>query len=116
MRFHAEAVDKIAGDVNCSDKSSFVVERCVPQGVVAAVVPWSISIYVAIMKISLAVGAAFGLHADVDIVTFTGSTAQIRRAEVTEASTIADLYRTLAQKPYASVAGHIAASSSAEHG
>lgn len=57
MRFNAEAVDKIAGDVHCSDKGSFVVQRRVPRGVVAAVVPWNFPTYVAILKIAPALAA-----------------------------------------------------------
>src|ERR1700683_4980468 len=41
MRFYAEAVDKVLGDVYGSDKNSFVAQRRVPRGVVGAVVPWN---------------------------------------------------------------------------
>lgn len=119
MRFHAEAIDKLMGDVYSSDKTSFVVQRLVPRGVVAAVVPWNFPTFVAALKIAPAlaagncvvlkpselssrsairlaqlaleaglpagvlnvvpglgqtVGRALGLHGDVDMLTFTGST------------------------------------------
>jgi acyl-CoA reductase-like NAD-dependent aldehyde dehydrogenase len=118
-RFYAEAVDKVLGDVYVSDKNSFVVQRRVPRGVVAAVVPWNFPTFVAILKLAPAlaagncvvlkpselssrsalrlatlaieagippgvlnvvpglgesVGRALGLHNDVDMVSFTGST------------------------------------------
>jgi acyl-CoA reductase-like NAD-dependent aldehyde dehydrogenase len=120
MRFYAEAVDKVVGDAYVSDKTSFVVQRRVPRGVVAAVVPWNFPTFNAVVKIAPAlaagncvvlkpselasrsairlaelalraglppgvlnvvlgvgetVGRALGLHADVDAMTFTGSTA-----------------------------------------
>lgn len=120
VRFYAEAVDKVTGDVYSSDKNSFVTQRRVPRGVVAAIVPWNFPTYVAVLKVAPAlaagncvvlkpselssrsavrlahlalaaglppgvlnvvpglgetVGQALGLHPDVDMVTFTGSTA-----------------------------------------
>lgn len=120
MRFFAEAVDKVLGDVYSSDKNSFVAHRRVPRGVVAAVVPWNFPTFVAVLKLAPAlasgncvvlkpselasrsamrlaelasqaglpsgvlnvvpgvgetVGRALGMHKDVDMVTFTGSTA-----------------------------------------
>lgn len=117
-RFCAEAVDKVTGDVYESDKHSFVVQRRVPRGVVAAIVPWNFPTFNAVLKLgpalaarnsmvlkpselssrsamrlgSLAleaglppgvlnivpgigetVGRALGLHSDVDMLTFTGS-------------------------------------------
>jgi acyl-CoA reductase-like NAD-dependent aldehyde dehydrogenase len=119
MRFYAEAVDKVAGDLYASDTSSVVAQRRVPRGVVAAVVPWNFPTYAAVLKLAPAlaagnsvvlkpselssrsairlaqlaleaglapgvlnvvpglgetVGAALGLHRDVDMITFTGST------------------------------------------
>lgn len=119
MRFYAEAVDKVTGDVYGSDKNSFVVQRRVPRGVVAAVVPWNFPTFNAVLKVAPAlaagngvvlkpselssrsairlaqlalhaglpagvlnvvpglgttVGRALGLHMDVDMLTFTGST------------------------------------------
>lgn len=120
MRFFAEGVDKVMGDVYSSDKNSFVAHRRVPRGVVAAVIPWNFPTFVAVLKLAPAlasgncvilkpselasrsalrlaalalragvppgvlnvvpglgetVGRALGMHAEVDMVTFTGSTA-----------------------------------------
>jgi acyl-CoA reductase-like NAD-dependent aldehyde dehydrogenase len=120
MRFCAEAVDKVRGEVNSSDKNSFVVQRRVPRGVVAAVVPWNFPTFNAVLKVAPAlaagncvvlkpselssrsalrlahlalraelppgvlnvipglghiVGRALGLHHEVNMLTFTGSTA-----------------------------------------
>jgi acyl-CoA reductase-like NAD-dependent aldehyde dehydrogenase len=120
MRFYAEAVDKVMGDVYASDKNSFVAQRRVPRGVLAAIVPWNFPTFNAVLKLAPAlaagncvvlkpselssrsairlaqlalqaglppgvlnvvlgtgdtVGRALGLHDDVDMVTFTGSTA-----------------------------------------
>jgi acyl-CoA reductase-like NAD-dependent aldehyde dehydrogenase len=120
MRFHAEAIDKLLGDVYTSDKTGFALQRLVPRGVVAALVPWNFPTFVAVLKIAPAlaagnsvvlkpselssrsalrlaqlaleaglpagvlnvvpglgeiVGRALGLHAEVDMLTFTGSTA-----------------------------------------
>jgi acyl-CoA reductase-like NAD-dependent aldehyde dehydrogenase len=57
MRFYAEAVDKVAGDVFSSDHKSFVAQRRVPRGVVAAVVPWNFPTYNAILKVAPALAA-----------------------------------------------------------
>lgn len=123
-RFYAEAVDKVTGDVFGSDKSSLVVQRRVPRGVVAAVVPWNFPTYVALLKAAPAlaagncvvlkpselssrsglrvaelavqaglpagvlnvvpgvgetVGRALGLHMEVDMLSFTGSTSVGKR-------------------------------------
>jgi len=120
VRFCAEAVDKVMGEVYASDKDSFVAEQLVPRGVVAAIVPWNFPTFNAVLKIAPAlaggnsvvikpselasrsavrvahlaleaglppgalnvvpglgetVGRALGLHGDVDMVSFTGSTA-----------------------------------------
>jgi acyl-CoA reductase-like NAD-dependent aldehyde dehydrogenase len=119
LRFYAEAADKVMGDVYLSDRQSYVAQRRVPRGVVAAIVPWNFPTYVAVLKIAPAlaagnsvvlkpselssrsamrlaqlalqaglprgvlnvvpglgetVGRALGLHGDVDMLTFTGST------------------------------------------
>ncbi|HXS88563.1 MAG TPA: aldehyde dehydrogenase family protein [Steroidobacteraceae bacterium] len=120
IRFYAEAVDKVTGEVYASDAKSFVAQRRVPRGIVAAVVPWNFPAYVAVLKIAPAlaagncvvlkpselasrsamriahlalhaglppgvlnvvpgagetVGRALGLHRNVDMLTFTGSSA-----------------------------------------
>lgn len=119
MRFYAEAVDKVNGDSLTSDKHSFVNQRRVPRGVVAAITPWNFPTSNVVRKIAPAlaagncivlkpselssrsairlaqlgmqaglpagvfnvvpglgatVGSALGLHMDVDMLTFTGST------------------------------------------
>jgi acyl-CoA reductase-like NAD-dependent aldehyde dehydrogenase len=119
MSFCAEAVDKVMGDVLTSDAQSFVMQRRVPRGVVAAVTPWNFPTFNAVLKAAPAlaagntvvlkpselasgstlrlaqlaseagvppgvlnvligrgeiVGQALGLHMDVDMMTFTGST------------------------------------------
>lgn len=52
VRFYAEAVDKVAGDVYSSDKNSFVTQRRVPRGVVAAVTPWNFPTSNAVRKVA----------------------------------------------------------------
>jgi acyl-CoA reductase-like NAD-dependent aldehyde dehydrogenase len=119
MRFYAESIDKCLGDVYGSDGHSFVSQRRVPRGIVAAVVPWNFPTFNAVLKLApglaagncmvlkpselasrsavllahLAgqagvpagvfnvvpglgevVGRALGLHKDVDMLAFTGST------------------------------------------
>lgn len=118
MRFYAESLDKINGSVFSSDKTSLVVHRREPRGVVAAVVPWNFPTFVIVLKLAPAlaagncvilkpselasrsamlladlaikaglppgvlnvvpgvgetVGRALGLHMNVDMVSFTGS-------------------------------------------
>ena len=51
MRFYAEVIDKILGDVYTSDQKSFVAQRRVPRGVVAAIVPWNFPTYNAVLKL-----------------------------------------------------------------
>lgn len=119
VRFYAEAVDKLTGDVFTSGSTSFVTQRRVPRGVVAAIAPWNFPTMNALLKVAPAlaagncvvlkpselssrsairlaqlsleagiphgvfnvvpgigktVGRALGLHPDVDMLTFTGST------------------------------------------
>jgi acyl-CoA reductase-like NAD-dependent aldehyde dehydrogenase len=119
LRFCAGGIDKVLGEVYSSDKGSFVAQRRVPRGVVAAVLPWNFPTYNAVLKLAPAlaagncvilkpselssrsairlarlaaeaglppgvfnvvlglgepVGRALGLHMDVDMLTFTGST------------------------------------------
>lgn len=118
-RFYAEAIDKVMGDVFGSDQSTLVLQRRVPRGVIAAIVPWNFPLFCAVLKAAPAlaagncvvlkpselssrsalrlaqlaveaglppgvlnivpglgetVGKALGLHPDVDMLTFTGST------------------------------------------
>mgnify|MGYP001058544047 CR=1 FL=1 len=120
VRFYAEALDKFSGDVFNSDHNSFVTQKRVPVGVVAAITPWNFPTACAIGKIApvlaagntlvlkpselssrsairlaqLAleagippgvfnvvpgmgdpVGKALALHQQVNLITFTGSTA-----------------------------------------
>lgn len=58
VRFYAECIDKITGDVFSSERRSLVLQRRVPRGVVAAVVPWNFPTYVAALKIAPALAAA----------------------------------------------------------
>jgi len=119
MRFYAESVDKVSGDVFSSDHHSLVLQRRVPRGVVAAIVAWNFPTYNAVLKVAPAlaagncvvlkpselssrsairlaqwalqadlppgvlnvtpglgdpVGKALGLHPEVDMVSFMGST------------------------------------------
>lgn len=124
VRFSAEALDKIVGDVLSSDSLSTVIQPRGPRGVVAAIVPWNFPTYNCVLKLAPAlaagnsvvlkpseyasqsamllarlaldaglpagalnvvpgrgdsVGRALAEHMDVDMVTFTGSTAVGKR-------------------------------------
>ena len=57
VRFHAEAIDKLTGEVFSSDEYSIVAQRRVPRGVVAAVVPWNFATFCAVLKIAPALAA-----------------------------------------------------------
>lgn len=57
LRFCAEATDKIVGDVYASDAGSLVIQRRVPRGVVAAVVPWNFPTFNAVLKVGPAIAA-----------------------------------------------------------
>src|SRR5262249_19042253 len=57
MRFYAEAIDKVCGDVFTSDRTSFVAQRRVPRGIVAAIVPWNFPTYNAVLKVAPALAA-----------------------------------------------------------
>lgn len=57
VRFYAEAVDKITGDVFSSDHFSYVTQRRVPRGVVAALASWNFPTYVALLKVAPALAA-----------------------------------------------------------
>ena len=52
MRFNAEAVDKVSGNVFNSDHNSFVTQRRMPVGVVAAITPWNFPTACAVGKIA----------------------------------------------------------------
>lgn len=57
LRFYAGAIDKVTGEVQGSDRHSFVAQRRVPRGVVAAVVPWNFPTYNAVLKVAPALAA-----------------------------------------------------------
>jgi acyl-CoA reductase-like NAD-dependent aldehyde dehydrogenase len=57
LQFYAEALDKLTGDVCSSDRNSFVAQRRVPRGVVAAVVPWNFPAFNATLKFAPALAA-----------------------------------------------------------
>ena len=50
LRYCAEAIDKLVGDVYPSDKHSYVAQRWVPHGVVGAIVPWNFPTFNAVLK------------------------------------------------------------------
>ena len=49
--------DRFSGEVYSSDKASLIVQRRVPRGVVAALVPWSFPVFVAALKLAPALAA-----------------------------------------------------------
>ena len=57
VRYCAHALDKIVGDVFSSDATTFVTQRRVPRGVVAAIVPWNFPTTNAILKLAPALAA-----------------------------------------------------------
>lgn len=57
VRFYAEAIDKVAGEVFSSDKTSFVTQRRTPRGVVAAIVPWNFPTFNFVLKAAPALAA-----------------------------------------------------------
>ena len=57
MRFYAEAIDKVSGDVLSSDCGSSVTSTLVPRGVVAAITPWNFPTFNAILKVAPALAA-----------------------------------------------------------
>lgn len=124
LRWYAEAVDKVYGEVAPIDPARLAVITRVPVGVVGAVVPWNYPLEMAMWKIAPALatgnslvlkpaeetpltalafaelctaaglpdgvfnvvtglgpeaGRALGLHDDVDVIAFTGSTATGKR-------------------------------------
>ncbi len=57
LRFYAEAVDKVVGDVFSSDNKSLAMQRRIPRGVVAAVTPWNFPTFCAVLKVAPALAA-----------------------------------------------------------
>lgn len=57
LRFYAEAIDKLSGEVYSSDRASFIAQRRVPRGVVAAVVPWNFPTFNSVLKVAPALAA-----------------------------------------------------------
>lgn len=57
MRFFAESIDKVMGDVYSSDAGSFVGQRWVARGVVGAVTPWNFPTVNAVRKLAPALAA-----------------------------------------------------------
>lgn len=57
VRFFAEAVDKVSGEVFSSDNPSLVIQRKVPRGIVAAVVPWNFPTVNSAFKVASALAA-----------------------------------------------------------
>lgn len=57
VRFYAEAADKVQGDVFGSDKHSYVTQRRIPYGVVAAIAPWNFPTFCAVLKAAPALAA-----------------------------------------------------------
>jgi acyl-CoA reductase-like NAD-dependent aldehyde dehydrogenase len=58
VRYYSEAIDKWSGDVFSSDSATLALQRRVPHGVVAAIIPWNFPTYNVALKIApaLAVG------------------------------------------------------------
>jgi len=52
IRFCANAIDKVLGDVYTSDTTTFVAQHRVPRGVVGAVTPWNFPTVNAVMKLA----------------------------------------------------------------
>lgn len=57
LRFCAEAVDKMSGDVLVSDVKSYISQRRVPCGVVGAIASWNFPAFVALLKVAPALAA-----------------------------------------------------------
>lgn len=57
VRFNAEAVNKLTSDILPSDRTSTVIQKRVPRGVVAAVVPWNFPTYNVVLKVAPALAA-----------------------------------------------------------
>lgn len=57
LRFHADAVDRLNGEVFTTDGPNFAAQRWVPRGVVGAITPWNFPTSNAIRKIAPALAA-----------------------------------------------------------
>ena len=57
VRFNAEMADKIQGETFTSDSSSTVIQKRVPRGVVAAIVPWNFPTFNVVLKVAPALAA-----------------------------------------------------------
>jgi len=57
VRFNAELADKIQGETFTSDSSSTVIQRRIPRGVVAAIVPWNFPTFNVVLKVAPALAA-----------------------------------------------------------
>jgi hypothetical protein len=57
VRFNAELADKIQGETFTSDSSSTVIQRRIPRGVVAAIVPWNFPTFNVVLKAAPALAA-----------------------------------------------------------
>jgi 4-(gamma-glutamylamino)butanal dehydrogenase len=57
VRFNAELADKVQGETFTSDSSSTVIQRRIPRGVVAAIVPWNFPTFNVALKAAPALAA-----------------------------------------------------------
>jgi acyl-CoA reductase-like NAD-dependent aldehyde dehydrogenase len=57
VRFNAEAIDKVQGEVMTSDPTSTFIQKRMPRGVVAAIVPWNFPTYNVLLKVAPALAA-----------------------------------------------------------
>jgi len=57
LKFYAEAIDKVSGEIPTTDAGNIALVRRVPLGVVGAVVPWNYPLEMAIWKIAPALAA-----------------------------------------------------------
>jgi len=57
VRYCADAIDKVMGDVYQSDHTTFITQQRLPRGVVAAVVPWNFPTMSAALKFAPALAA-----------------------------------------------------------
>jgi acyl-CoA reductase-like NAD-dependent aldehyde dehydrogenase len=57
VRFNGEVADKVQGETFTSDSSSTVIQRRIPRGVVAAIVPWNFPTFNVVLKAAPALAA-----------------------------------------------------------